>query len=492
MSELYTGLVNETVVEAARVALEHYAAEHHTGSEARVLPGMITSAEEDVLQKAVLVGLHNLCRVQSTITTGSIHELNEGVSVNGDVQATNMAKADAAALLREGMLRLLHNATALQDVVQQVVTRIRTHLGSSNQLGTRHPEAVVSIYGAAPEVTLVLESAVEQQLLWKDSLAAASSRATATPYPSDFSAVQWVWLSAALVLGYLVVRLVFGRALGLGAVFSRRRRTKTVLIGLPDSGKTALFGQLVRHMQLRETRTSTRENTGPLLAAKKRGMPDTAPGVSIVDCPGHPRLRERMLRAVGEAVNVVVVIDAVSVQDSQHDGVAALAELLLGVLQSPEFYGVQRLLFSCTKRDEVTSYASKAVRKLLEAAMVASIESRQNAMGRVESVRDSSNTVITSRNRKSGRGGGTGRHFVLSVEGGDGVGSAGAGGHHDITRSHLRGAAAVAAGGAVDGGKRFSFEQLGIPFSFVDVSSRPHPTEHMYSVTPVEEFILAG
>ncbi|KPA84335.1 putative mitochondrial hypothetical protein [Leptomonas pyrrhocoris] len=503
MSQLYTALVNETVVEAVQVALDNYAAAHRTGPEVSTLPGVVTSAEEDVIRRAVLVGFQSLRHVQSTITTANQNTLNNGVAVNDDAQALHTARAGAAASLQEALSCLMHNATAMQDVVQQVAMCIRAHLGDNHRPGTHDAETVASIYQAAPEVTQVLEAAMEQQLAWRESEAAAERGAAEASYSSivshhlsAVSAAQWMWLAATLVMGYLVVRLLFGRVLGLGDALSRRRRRRrtTVLIGLPGSGKTALFGQLVRRMQLRETRTSMRENVGSLLVATERGMPATAPGVRIVDCPGHPRLRERMLTAVGEAVNVVVVIDAVTVQDSQHEGVAALAELLLGVLQSPEFYGVHKLLFACTKRDEVTSYAAKAVRKLLEAAMVASIASRQNAMGRVESVRDSNNTVISSKRGKLG--GGSGRRYVLSVEGGDGSGGgACAGAARDVTRGHLRGAtaAAVSAAGARGvGGKRFSFEQLGIPLAFVDVSSRPHPTEHKYSVSPIEEFILEG
>jgi signal recognition particle receptor subunit beta len=486
MSQMYMALVNETVVEAVRVALDDYAMSHDTTPEVNALPGIITTAEEEVIHRAVLVGLQNLCRVQRIVSSTSSQQHTVGYDDRplADDDATAAAtRAEAAASLRKGFGLLMHNNTALQDVVHRVVTSIQAYLGESRQSGKRDGGAVAGVYSAAPEVTQMLGDAVEQQLLWNGGEAgtqAAAGQTSVVTQLGSFSAGQCVWLSATLLAGYLIFRLVFGGTLGIGATLNRRRRTRTALIGLPDSGKTALFGQLVRRIQLRETRTSMRESVGPLLVAKEQGISETTPGITIVDCPGHPRLRDHMLRAVGEAVNVVVVIDAVTVQDSQHDGVAALAELLLNVLQSTEFYGVQRLLFACTKRDEVTSYAAKAVRKLLEAAMVASIESRQNAMGRVESVRDSNNTVIASTNRKSGRGGNAGRHYVLSVD--DCGDAGGVDGGQGLTRSHLRG----------DGGgvKRFSFEQLGIPVFFVDISSCPHSTEHKYSVAPIEAFIL--
>ncbi|KAK7195959.1 Elongation factor Tu GTP binding domain containing protein [Novymonas esmeraldas] len=315
-----------------------------------------------------------------------------------------------------------------------------------------------------------------------DTMLSPSASGSVVSFLRNVPATQWVLWVATLVLGYLAVRLLFGRLLYLSGVVGggRRPRTTTVLLGLPDSGKTALYAQLVHQKVLLESRTSMRANSGLMHAAARHGRSSTAVGVKVVDCPGHPRLREAMLRAVAEAANVVVVIDSVSVQDGQQDGVAALAELLLGVLQSPEFYGVRRLVFACTKRDEVVSYASKAVRKLLEAAMVASIESRQNALGRVESVRDANNAVIARRGTRGGGGGGSGggRRYLLSVDGADAAAEDAAPVH-----ARLRGAG----GGKA---KSFSFDQLGIPVVFVDVSSRPNTAEHRYSVAALEAAVL--
>lgn len=482
MSQLYTGLVNETVVEAVRVALDAYAAEHHITPEASARPGVITAAEEDVIRRAVLTGLQGLRSVQTKLTDVTREAASGGgVVTSENLQALHAARVDSAASLKDAMAELMADAPALQDVVQQVSQRIREHLQDSRVPDTRDASAVAAVYTAAPDVTRVLAAAVERQVTLRAEAAqtrAAQPSATAASTVVAYSAEHWVWLVATLVVGYVAVRVVFGRLLRFGGLMHRHHRSRTVLIGLPESGKTALFAQLVRRMQLRETRTSMQVSVGPLLAAAEHGLSATADGITIVDCPGHPRLREGMLRAVADAVNVIVVIDAVTVQDSQHEGVAALAELLLGVLQSPEFFGVRRLLFVCTKRDEVTSYAAKAVRKLLEAAMVASIESRQNGMGRVESVRDSNNVVVASRGRKRTAGG---RRYVLSLEGDDSM--AGGGEMRSANRRDVHGA-----GGG--GAHRFSFEQLGIPFAFVDVSSRPHPTEHRYSVAPVEEFVV--
>lgn len=489
MNVSHAVLVNETIIEAVRVALDKYTAEGHQLSAARGDTGLSVE-EEKVIRSGVLAGLQDLCAAaqQSLTHRESLENAKEADGVAHVHPATAMTLATPRAW-NSALARLGRNATAMQDAVQQAVSSIWTHLRSSasRQGDGVQPIAATAVYAATPEVIRALEAAaaVQHAVAGDDALpAGAASPMTVGSIAarlSTFSSAEWVWLSGTLVLGYLVVFFVFRRILRFGGVLSRRRpRTTTVLIGLPGSGKTALFVQLVHHQQLLDSRTSMRENIGYMSAAAQHGRSKGMAGVKVVDCPGHPRLYQGMLRVLSEAVNVVVVIDSVTVQDNRQEGVAALAELLLNVLQSPEFYGVRRLLFACTKRDEVISYASKAVRKLLEAAMVASIESRQNAMGRVESVRDGNNAVITSEGKSGGGRSGGDRRYMLSLDGADSDdGGEQAPPHH----GHLRGAAGARA-------KSFSFDQLGIPLAFVDVSSRPNAAEHKYSITILEDFLL--
>ncbi|XQJ30221.1 Signal recognition particle receptor beta subunit/Elongation factor Tu GTP binding domain containing protein, putative [Leishmania guyanensis] len=489
MSALHT-VVNETIIEALRVALESYIAE----GQQLTVPNdgtRMPAEQESIIRKALFAGLQNLrAAVQQHATRltppGNIEEVDSHTHMHLASELTTTTPWG----LSTALAQLASNATATQEFVQQAVLSIWAHLRSA---ASRREGSIAAnaVYTATPDVTRVLEAAAAaQHIVAADGVAPASTVWPMTPgsivaYLSTFSAAEWVWLLATLVLGYLILSFVFGRILGFNGLLNRRRpRTTTVLIGLPYSGKTALFVQLVHHRQLLETRASMRPNSGYMCAAAQHGRSTGTAGVKVVDCPGHPRLHKEMLRAVSEALNVVVVIDSVTVQDNQREGADALAELLINVLQSPEFYGVRRLLFACTKRDEVISYAPKAVRRLLEAAMVASIESRQNAMGRVESVRDSNNTVVTSKGRPDGgrRKGGGGRRHMLFLDGADTddrISEAVPG------YEHLRGAA----GGSE---KSFNFEQLGIPVAFVDVSSRPNAAEHKYSITVLEDFLLGG
>ncbi|GET92020.1 hypothetical protein, conserved [Leishmania tarentolae] len=489
MSFLDAVLVNETIIEAVRVALEKYAAEGHQLPVPSGDTGL-SLEEENVIRRGVLAGFQELsAAAQLNLSSMKSLEHAKGTGSRAPSHSASLIASSTPRAWTSALARLGSNATAMHDFVQEAVSNIWTHVcrGAGRNEDGGEPIPATALYAATPEVTRALQAAAAAQHAVEGRAPVLEDAASSITVGgigmrlSAFSASEWVWLSATLALGYLVVFFVFGRILDFDGMLSRRRpRTTTVLIGLPGSGKTALFAQLVHHEQLLDSRTSMRENSGYIRAAAQYGRSNNTAGVKVVDCPGHPRLHQGMLRALSEATYVVVVIDSVTVQDSQQEGVAALAELLFNVLQTPEFYGVRRLLFACTKRDEAISYASKAVRKLLEAAMVASIESRQNAIGRVDTVRDSKNAIISSESTSgSGRRGG-GRRYMLSLEGADsddGESQAG------LRQKHLRGAA----GGNV---KKFSFDQLGIPLAFVDVSSRPNAAEHKYSITIIEDFLL--
>ncbi|KAG5493696.1 hypothetical protein JIQ42_02070 [Leishmania sp. Namibia] len=484
-------LVNETIIEAVRVALDQFTAEGHQLIAASNEAGM-SAEQESVIRSALQAGFQSFWEsARKHVARVASLEHGKETGSNDHSHLVSTIASSAPWTLSAALEQLARNVTATQDVVHQAMLSIWAHLrGGANRRGDGVDLiAATAVYAATPEVTRALEAAVSaQRFAAADAVMPANVASTVTAgvtlgHLSSFLAERWVWPLTTLVLGYLLVSFVFGRILGFGGSLGRRRpRSSTVLIGLPDSGKTALYVQLVHHQQLLESRTSMRANVGYMRAAAQHGLSNGTAGVRVIDCPGHPRLYEEMLRAVREAVNVVVVIDSVTVQDSQHEGVGALAELLFNVLQAPEFYGVRRLLFACTKRDEVISYTSKAVRKLLEVAMVASIESRQNVIGRVESVRDSNNTVITSDGKYGGGLRGGGRRYLLSFDAAD---NHDGGGEAAPVHGQGRGASGASA-------KSFSFEQLGIPLAFVDVSSRPNSAEHKYSVTAVEDFLLGS
>lgn len=227
-----------------------------------------------------------------------------------------------------------------------------------------------------------------------------------------------------LLRGRPLLAVLSGGLLGSGC-----RRDAVLLVGLPSSGKTCLFSALVRCPSPRNatahnratdcstgaggglrTCTSMEPNVGvmhPAHGTHTRANNGAWARARLIDYPGHRRLRRGLTLYVASAHKIIVVVDAITVQDDQHEGAVALAELLLSVMQRAEFVGVRAVLVACTKRDEITSYTAQAVRVLTEKAVAAALQSYQGQLGSVDAVRDAKGRVI--------RGGGGGRRAALNV-----------------------------------------------------------------------------
>lgn len=251
---------------------------------------------------------------------------------------------------------------------------------------------------------------------------------------------NWLWLSVSIIFMttifyYFLRRVVTGQGL------IRRRRYTNLLMGLPSSGKTALLSRLVTGNTTAKTQTSIAPNT------------EVISGVTIVDYPGHRRLREGFYRYLGEAKRVLVVVDSVTIHDERYEGANAVAELLLAMLNSIYFDGVRELIFVCTKRDEVTSYSAKAVAKLLQTAMADSIRFRKGDLSQVDTVRDGTGSVVGQTKSAATRCGYSDKLYLEE----DGT---------------------------------FSFEQLCLPVRFVEVSAFPEVDKHKFGVQPLLDIII--
>ncbi|ESL07697.1 hypothetical protein TRSC58_04610 [Trypanosoma rangeli SC58] len=272
----------------------------------------------------------------------------------------------------------------------------------------------------------------------------------------------------SLIIAGLIVRYLFGTR---GA--SSRHRHTLLMVGLCGSGKTTLFAQLVARKCV-STRTSMEPNRAAMkrravLSGTEKGVPSSAApsmfangadaSVVVVDFPGHRRLRESLLPALEEAKNVVVVVDAVTIQDDRHEGAQALAELLLSVFTSSAFYGVQRVLVACTKRDELTSYSAKAVRKLLEVDITRCITSRQGDLQSLDNILNSAGVAVGRSKNNSGSGRSSGSTDCRA---------------HQLSLG--------------DAGK-FTFDTFPVPVQFVDVSSMVDPSRHPFNVEAVWDFV---
>lgn len=217
----------------------------------------------------------------------------------------------------------------------------------------------------------------------------------------------------------------------------RKSRNMVLMCGLAGSGKTAMFLRLTTG-EVYDTLSSMVPNTG------------TACGTKIVDFPGARRMRKELLEALAEAKKVIVVVDSVRAQDD-IDGASSVAELMCDMAESRNFSGVSEILVACTKRDELTSYTSKSVRRLLETEITKVLVSRESALG----------SLRTARNVA---GGGSGAADT---------------------------AAESSAGFMLNELQKFSFQDGGspVPVTFVDVSAKPNADAPQFTLAPVEEFL---
>eukprot|EP01059_Diplonema_ambulator_P016725 TRINITY_DN284_c0_g3_i1.p1 TRINITY_DN284_c0_g3~~TRINITY_DN284_c0_g3_i1.p1 ORF type:complete len:248 (+),score=60.25 TRINITY_DN284_c0_g3_i1:40-783(+) len=165
-----------------------------------------------------------------------------------------------------------------------------------------------------------------------------------------------VFVAAAVGLITLLIVLVYM------GVFRKRKGTvgdKVVMVGLPGSGKTALFFKMLKGQEV-ETQTSVivnQEQTEFGLKTKKRKM--------FIDYPGHFRLRPGLMPNCEDACEILFVIDAIDWESNLSPN----AELLVALLTNPKIVHQTcrpSLAVVCTKRDVGHSYKSTAIKKQLE------------------------------------------------------------------------------------------------------------------------------
>lgn len=214
-----------------------------------------------------------------------------------------------------------------------------------------------------------------------------------------------------------------------------KSRTNVLFIGLCGSGKTTMLMRMLRGGALTEDIPET------MMSMRPNQVKITLPGESgktakVVDFPGHRRLREDLLGAVEEAKAIVCVVDSVTINDDKEGG-SAVADLLSDVVRAPVFKGVKGVLIACTKRDEITSFSAKAVRKLLEQEIARQVATQAASVGSIGNKNTISSTEF-----------------------------------------------------AVDEAGKFSFDFCDVPFTFANVCSKSDdPANAAFDLKPVFEFL---
>ena len=184
---------------------------------------------------------------------------------------------------------------------------------------------------------------------------AASALAAVTP-------IQIATAVLGLLVAYFFYSWLIGRGGAGGSGSGSLPRTTLVLCGPSASGKTTLFQALVEPERPRKpTHTSMKVNAAwAVVPAGAKAMRR----FEVVDCPGHLRLFDLTLDAFRSAKVICIVVDGVRVQD-EHGGAASLASMLMTVLTAKETLGA-RIVVACNKRDEISSFSSRALQKLTE------------------------------------------------------------------------------------------------------------------------------
>jgi signal recognition particle receptor subunit beta len=277
------------------------------------------------------------------------------------------------------------------------------------------------------------------------------------PEPFEFLSLTTLVVGGIVlgVLWVLVSFLIGGKTVGGGgvvAVFAKKPRSNAaLLVGLCGSGKTAIFLRLVgdegEGKPLPETNTSMQANKGSLGGAGTH---------NIIDYPGHRRLRGGLYEALQASKRLVVVVDSITIQDDQTQGAQAVADLLYDVLQCNAFDGVESVLFACTKRDDVTSFSAKAVRRLVEIEIARQLATRSGGVGSIEKVSSASGQVAKGSRRAVGAPDERSDECVLMTQ---------------------------------PNGK-YSFDDLRVPVSFVDVTSMSGDED--FNLDAVKSFIESG
>ncbi|KAJ7685356.1 signal recognition particle receptor beta subunit-domain-containing protein [Mycena polygramma] len=164
-------------------------------------------------------------------------------------------------------------------------------------------------------------------------------------------------------------------------VFFTRRRSRTtgnllLLVGPPDAGKTAILSTLVYDQTL-PTHTSLQTNASAV------ALPANKKTLTVVDIPGHPRIRDQVNEYIVDSKAIAFVVDASTVS---RNG-AAVAEhlhIILNALTSlPPSQALPSLLILAHKSDLLRSGTASATPETLAVNRVKTILERELEKRRV-------------------------------------------------------------------------------------------------------------
>jgi len=184
-------------------------------------------------------------------------------------------------------------------------------------------------------------------------------------------------LGIVVITTFLVLLLIRGKNSG----------DQVLLLGLCDSGKTSLFGQLTVGKELK-TQTSIQENKGRLDSTSiKNGKP-----WKLIDIPGHERVRAKHIyNNKDNARGVLFLIDSVNFPREIRD----VAEYMYDLLANRT---IQRnkvsILVACNKQDLTTAKSHNVIKSQLEKELNKLRQTRSAALLGIDDYSSSKNAFI--------------------------------------------------------------------------------------------------
>ncbi|KAK2720794.1 signal recognition particle receptor subunit beta-like [Artemia franciscana] len=172
------------------------------------------------------------------------------------------------------------------------------------------------------------------------------------------------WLSIIIAVTVILA------SIGLIWFLKRKPKGKSILlVGLPGSGKTQIFGQLI-HKKPVLTVTSVKENVGSLALDEKKRL-------TVVDIPGHIRFRQEFFDAHKRVAKAIVfVVDSTTYTRNLKD----ITEYIYDILTDDQIATASpRILVFCNKCDK-GSRVKDAVKNAIEKEMEFLYVSKQNRM----------------------------------------------------------------------------------------------------------------
>ncbi|KAI9509336.1 signal recognition particle receptor beta subunit-domain-containing protein [Russula earlei] len=165
--------------------------------------------------------------------------------------------------------------------------------------------------------------------------------------------------SRLLVISLLVAILVLF-ALYLVRRRSRSRGNCVVFVGTSDAGKTAVLSTLV-YGQTLPSHTSLQTNSGVFTLDKK--------AITLVDVPGHPRIREQFREYLPDAKAIVFVVDASNISRNGPVVAEHLHRVLHAVATIPPSKPSPAILLLAHKCDQLKTGSISAISSLEQLAI---------------------------------------------------------------------------------------------------------------------------